>query len=304
MRKAKFYLTVGISSSGKTTWAEEQVNKDLSKGIITTNINRDDIRFNHVMPGANWTTYKFTKARETEVSQIAMQQFIDAVSRNDDIILSDTNLNKVYRDDWIERATDAGYEVIIKEFPITLEAAWKRDAARANGVGHHVIYEQYKKWEEYIGVKKYVADESKPKAIIVDVDGTIANRVGRSPFEWAKVGQDTPRSVIIDLIKCYWKSTNDLHIIFLSGRDSVCRHETLEWIADHIGFFYTDIKLFMRAEGDMRKDTIIKEELFWEHIADNYNIIAAFDDRPCITRLWHSINIPNVIAVADQHIEF
>ena len=74
-----------------------------------------------------------------------------------------TNLNKVYRDDWIERATDAGYEVIIKEFPITLEEAWKRDAARGNGVGQTTIYQQYKLWQEYIGVKKYVPCEYKPK---------------------------------------------------------------------------------------------------------------------------------------------
>ena len=54
----------------------------------------------------------------------------------------------------------------------------------------------------------------------------------------------------------------------------------------------------------MRQDTIVKEELFWEHIEPIYNVIAAFDDRPVIVRLWHKLGIPNVIAVADPYIEF
>lgn len=302
MNKPKFYLTVGVSASGKTTWANEQLKNDQLKGINTININRDDIRFNHVLPGSDWTTYKFTKAREAEVSHIAMQQFIAAVSRNDDIIISDTNLNKVYRDDWIERATDAGYEVIIKEFPIALEEAWKRDAARANGVGHNTIYQQYKQWEEYKGVKKYEPDESKPKAIIVDVDGTIANKCDRSPFEWDKVGCDTPRLEIINMIRAFARSYGATPI-FLSGRDSVCRDITQGWINCH-AYMDKDQELYMRAEGDMRKDTIVKEELFWEHIEPTYNVIGAFDDRPVIIRLWHKLGIPNVICVSDPFIEF
>lgn len=304
MSKPKFYLTVGVSASGKTTWANEQLKNDEQNGISTININRDDIRFNHVLPGSNWTTYKFTKARETEVSEIALQQFNNAVEMNYNIIVSDTNLNPTYRDAWINRAIVAGYEVIIKEFPITLEEAWKRDAARGNGVGQTTIYQQYKLWQEYIGVKKYVPAEYKPKAIIVDVDGTIANRVGRNPFEWEKVGQDSPRSFIIDMITNYCKYYKTHNLVFLSGRDSICRQETIDWIAEHFNLPKDGVEIYMRAEGDMRKDTVIKEELFWEHIEPTYNVIGAFDDRPVIVRLWHTLGIPNVICVSDPYIEF
>lgn len=304
MNKLKFYLTVGVSASGKTTWANEQLKNDQLNGINTININRDDIRFNHVLPGSDWTTYKFTKARENEVSEIAIQQFNDAVAMNYNIIVSDTNLNPTVRDAWINRASEAGYEVIIKEFTITLEEAWKRDAARGNGVGQTKIYQQYKQWQEYIGVKKYVPCEYKPKAIIVDVDGTIANRVGRNPFEWEKVGQDSPRTFIIELIRNYLKYYKTHNLVFLSGRDSVCRQETIDWIAEHFNLPKNGVEIYMRAEGDMRKDTVIKEELFWEHIEPTYNVISAFDDRPCIVRLWHTLGIPNVISVADPFIEF
>ena len=299
MRKPILYITVGISASGKSTWADKKVQED---AITVVNINRDTIRFNDVLPGSDWSTYKFTKAREQAVSEIALQQFNDAVAAEYDIIISDTNLNEIYRNAWVERGEENGYQVEIVDFPITLEEAWKRDAARANGVGHTIIYQQYKQWEDYIGIKKYVSDESKPKAIIVDVDGTIADKGKRNPFQWDKVGCDTPRLEIINMIRAFARSYGATPI-FLSGRDSVCRDITQGWINSH-AYMDKDQELYMRAEGDTRKDTIIKEELFWNHIADNYNVIAAFDDRPCISRLWHSIGIPNVIAVADQHIEF
>lgn len=302
MRKPILYITVGISASGKSTWADKKVQEDASKGITVVNINRDTIRFNDVLPGSDWSTYKFTKAREQAVSEIALQQFNDAVAAEYDIIISDTNLNEVYRNAWVERGEENGYQVEIVDFPITLEEAWKRDAARVNGVGHNTIYQQYKQWEEYKGVKKYAPDESKPKAIIVDVDGTIANKCDRSPFEWDKVGCDTPRLEIINMIRAFARSYGATPI-FLSGRDSVCRDITQGWINCH-AYMDKDQELYMRAEGDMRKDTIVKEELFWEHIEPIYNVIAAFDDRPVIVRLWHKLGIPNVIAVADPYIEF
>lgn len=294
----KMYITVGISASGKSSWAKETA--ELENCVV---IERDQIRFNKVLPGSNWSTYKFTKKREELVSEIADNMFNDAVENGQSVIISDTNLNPVYRNKWVKLGEDNGYDVEIVDFDISLEDAWKRDSIRANGVGHSVISQQYISFLEYSKAKMYKANVLKPSAIIVDVDGTIANRGDRGPFEWAKVGVDTPRQFVIDTISSY-QQTSGAQIIFLSGRDSVCRHETLTWIAKHFNFEFDDIMLYMREERDMRKDTDIKEELFWEHIADNYNVVAAFDDRPCIVRLWYKLGIPNVMSVANPYIEF
>ena len=40
---------------------------------------------------------------------------------------------------------------------------------------------------------------------------------------------------------------------------------------------YDDI--FMRKFGDKRKDSTVKEELFWTHVAPKYDIEFALDDR-------------------------
>lgn len=62
--------------------------------------------------------------------------------------------------------------------------------------------------------------------------------------------------------------------------------------------------LFMRESGDFRCDTIVKEGIFWKYIASDYNIIAAFDDRPRVVRKWKDIGIPLVISVQKDYRDF
>lgn len=286
----KATITVGISASGKTTWAKEQNAVD---------VNRDWIRFNVVCPDSDWSNYKFTKARENEVTKIQEQVVMDAYSKGQDVIVSDTNLNTKILNKWKLFLTDLGYTVEIKEFPISLEEAWKRDTRRANGVGRDVIYTQYQKWLEYKGRKTYVADESKPKAVIFDIDGTLATMNGRSPFEWERVEEDSPRDIIVQMA-CGFMELG-YQIIIVSGRDGVCAARTEKWL-ERAGVEYDDF--FIRTEGDTRKDTIIKEEIFWDKIADNYNVVGVVDDRPSVVRMWHELKIPNVICVGNPCIEF
>lgn len=289
-------ITVGVPCSGKSTYAKELCDEDDS----FVEINRDWIRHNVVCPGSDWSTYKFTKKREQDVTQVQEEMIMDAFGKGKSVIISDTNLNEKTRNKLIKVADDLGYEVEIKEFPISLEEAWKRDANRVNGVGHSVIYQMYQKWLEYKGCKTYTPDESKPKAVIFDVDGTIADmKGGRSPFAWDKVGQDSPRQLIIDMAKGF--DAQGYTILVVSGRDSVCFDETSEWLKDNeVPYFY----LYMRQEWDIRKDTIVKEEIFWDLIADYWNVVGVVDDRPVIYRLWAELKIPNVINVGNPYIEF
>lgn len=289
----KAIITIGVSASGKSTWAKEYALKN--KNTIITN--RDDLRFS-LTGAASWKEYRFDKRLEKTVTELQEATIRQAIAQKHDIIIADTNLNPVYRLKLHELLKAVGYTVEIKEFPITLEEAWKRDAARTNGVGKDVIYKQYQQWLEYKGRRTYVPNTSLPKAILVDVDGTLAKMGDRGAFEWSKVGVDTIRPIILQMVKAFEKTHN---VIVLSGRDSVCRSETIDWLLD------TGLKfdlLYMREQNDMRKDTIIKEEIFWEHIVDRYNVEAVFDDRPVVVRMWHELKIPNVIAVADQNVEF
>lgn len=286
----KAWITVGISASGKTFWANQQEAVD---------INRDWIRFNIIAPGTDWSSYKFNKKKEKEVTSIQEQMVMDALSKGQDVIISDTNLNPATRSKWVTLLTDIGYDVEIKEFDVTLETAWKRDSVRKNGVGHSVIYSQYQKWLEYKGHKTYSGDTSLPKAVIFDIDGTIAQMAGRSPFAWDKVDSDAPRYMIIEMARSYMMFNYE--IIVVSGRDGSCKELTEAWMTK---FQMPWAEFFIRPEGDTRKDTIVKEEIFWRDIAPNYNVLGVVDDRPSVVRMWHDLKIPNVICVGNPWVEF
>ena len=292
----KGIVTVGISASGKTVWAEEFI-RNRNDWV---NINRDDVRFDTFCGGErNWKKYKFSRANETKVTEICNKQIEDAVKNNLNVVISDTNLSKEYRDKLISKLEGLGYEVELKDFPITLEEAWKRDSLRANGVGHTIIYQQYLKWLEYIGREKYKAPEGfSPNCVLVDVDNTVALKGDRSPFDWSKVKDDKPISVIMDIVDGFYEKGYD--IIFLSGRDSVCYKDTYEWLQHYFTFPF---QLYMRPEGDCRRDSIVKEELFWQHVGHKYNVRCVLDDRPQVCRMWNELGL-KVIQVADPLVEF
>lgn len=290
----KAIITVGISASGKTTWAEEFVRKNRD----WININRDDIRFS--LTGAkNWGDYKFNKSIERMVTGIQDSMVIHAKAKGKNVIISDTNLNKKFREDNIQYLKNVGYSVEVKDFPVDFMEAVKRDTHRQRSVGYQVIWKQWQQWLDYIERKRYIPNEDLPVAVICDIDGTIADMKGiRSPFEWDKVGLDKPISVVCDML--YGYDALGYQIIIVSGRDGICEQDTRKWLDKNIIPSY---ELFMRKEGDSRKDSIVKEEIFWDSIANRYNVKAVVDDRPQVLRLWRDLNM-KVICVGNPYVEF
>lgn len=125
----------------------------------------------------------------------------------------------------------------------------------------------------------------RPKAVIVDIDGTVAHMVDRSPFEWDKVGNDVPDYAIVELVQLL---DEDYEIIFVSGRSDACREETNAWLDKNLdmGFY----KLYMRKDGDFRKDAVIKKEIY-DSFKDTYDVRFALDDRNQVVEFWRSIGV-------------
>ena len=292
----KLIITCGISGSGKSTYAKELVQQGWKE------INRDWWRFQVYTRGVHdWSLYKFTKERENKVTALCLQDFEYTVEDEQDVIISNTNLNKKDQDYWKCKAEEAGYEFEIKYFPITFEEALKRDQKRgALSVGRDVLIQQWGKWLEITNYKTYTPNEDKPKAIWLDIDGTIAINTSRGHHDYDKVITDSPRLDIISMVKA-WSLMDNLQIIFMSGRPDSCREDTIKWLQT----YFDDVEyLYMRTTGDFRSDRIIKEELFWEYLEPNWNIVAAFDDRPRVVRLQKDLGIPNVIDVSRGYSEF
>lgn len=137
----------------------------------------------------------------------------------------------------------------------------------------------------------------KKKAIIVDVDGTLATKhEGRGQFDWHLVADDIPNYDIVELVNlyAYSKEHDPYTILVLSGREDICRLDTELWLTRY-GVEWDD--LFMRAAGDNRKDAIVKREIYDAHIEPYYEVRVVIDDRQQVVDMWRSLGL-RVLQVA------
>lgn len=315
----KCIITVGCSASGKSTFANNFLE---NTGDVWMKIERDNIRECLLMdkyPNINFTEtniWQYWKFKwEDEVTEIFDGQILDCYNHDESIIISDTNLNQDRRGVLISKMQELGYDVEVKIFgeDLTLEELWKRDLYRKNSVGHQVIAKQYQQFRKEFPRYKLKDTFSPQSAIIFDVDGTLANMNGnRSPYEWDKVNLDVPNWVVINsLVAQYF---DGYKIIIMSGRDSVCRKLTEDWLKYYLGIASDNIShhathipiefdLYMRPENDQRSDVLVKHDLFMEHVDGKYQVKAVFDDRPKVVRLWQDMGF-DVIQCGNQNIEF
>lgn len=125
------------------------------------------------------------------------------------------------------------------------------------------------------------------EAYIFDIDGTLAIRGGRSPFDYSKVELDTPNIGVITTLKALYKGCYD--IIITSGREDTCKDATVQWLHKNLGIKGFD--LFMRKAGDFRKDAIIKQEIYEQYIEPRWKIVAVFDDRDQVVEMWRRLGL-------------
>jgi len=124
------------------------------------------------------------------------------------------------------------------------------------------------------------------KAIIVDIDGTVATRTNRTPFDYSKVLDDAPKQDVISVLLAMWMA--GYKIIFVSARDDSCFNDTYAWLCKYCPPFVT---LHMRKSGDTRSDGVVKREIYEQNIQPEYNVVAVFDDRQKVVDMWRSIGL-------------
>jgi hypothetical protein len=129
-----------------------------------------------------------------------------------------------------------------------------------------------------------------PKAIICDLDGTLCLfKHHRGPYDASKCLDDLPNKAVVSIVErfalTHW-------IIFVSGRQETWFLETCDWINKHIVFPSTVPSekeiLIMRKEGDNRKDSIVKQEIYDQFIKDKYDIEFVLDDRDQVVEMWRA----------------
>jgi hypothetical protein len=137
-------------------------------------------------------------------------------------------------------------------------------------------------------------DKSLPVAVIFDIDGTLAHMNGkRGPFDWHNVHRDDLDESVASLLRRH--HDNEDIVIIVSGRDGSCRKITEDWLALH-DLPYDE--LYMRPANDFRKDNLIKREIYDNHIRDRFNVLAVYDDRDQVVKMWRGLGL-KVLQVAE-----
>lgn len=127
----------------------------------------------------------------------------------------------------------------------------------------------------------------KLRAYLFDLDGTLAVMGERGPFDWDKVEGDTLNEPVANLAIALSKA--GWIVIYCSGRMEAAREGSIDWLC------YNGLPrgaLFMRADGDFRKDNVVKKEIYLQQIEPFYEIIAVIDDRQQVVDMWRDLGLP------------
>ncbi|GAB3380631.1 hypothetical protein GCM10027452_34700 [Micromonospora halotolerans] len=277
----RLIATRGLPASGKTTFARR-----LQPGVVR--INRDDLR--RMMHGERL----FTQWAEGQVTRVQRAQVEALLAARVSVCVDDTNLRSRTLRDWAELA---------------LEECLRRDAARpeVDRVGEAAIRRLH---ERYLAnrplplpvptvrtggparVEREAAE--RPDIVLVDIDGTVALNVSRSPYDMTRVGEDAPNEAVIAAVRAMHAAGHA--VVFCSGRDATARADTEAWLARHVRVPY--LALHLRAVGDQRKDAVVKREIYEREIRERYRVVGVFDDRQQVVRMWRSLGL-TVFQVAE-----
>ena len=136
---SKFIICRGLPASGKSTWAKQWVLEDPEHRV---RINQDDIR---LMLGKYWVP-----SREKLVQEIQFNAIIEALNREFDVVIDNTNLNNKVLDQFNRLIkTFEDYEIEYKDFFDTpLSVCIERDKNRDLQVTEKVIRSFYNNYKD------------------------------------------------------------------------------------------------------------------------------------------------------------
>ena len=277
----KVILTRGLPGSGKSTWAKQLID---SKPNCYKRINKDDLRA--MLDNNTWS-----QDNEKFILTVRNLLIMEALKKGKHVIIDDTNLNAKHERSIRELVKNDAI-VEIKDFThVPLETCIAKDLKRFNSVGQKVIMEQYnrylKKEIEQKQAENSVQNPTLPKAIICDLDGTLA-LFDRNPFDASRCDEDKVNIPVAKIVENFYEK--GYQILFFSGRKDQYKEPTIRFLekafADRIEY-----GLFMRASDDNRKDSIIKREMFDEIVKDKYYIEFVLDDRNQVVDMWREIGL-------------
>ena len=267
----------GLPASGKTTFAKLLIKDNPGQ---YKRVNKDDLR--NMIDGGKWSS-------NNEKFVLKIRDFIveEALKDGKHVIVDDTNLHSKHKNTMQRIAAKHNAVVTVKDFTeVAVETCIERDRARANSVGEKIIRGMHRNFINK-SVEQLSRDPDLKTVVICDLDGTIALANGGNWYD-RDFTKDLPNTPVVEMID---QMSAKYKIVFLSGRNGKYRDQTNSWIKEQFPLMFDEIELYMRVEGDNRKDSIVKKELYEENIKGKYNVVFVADDRDQVVDLWRSLGL-------------
>lgn len=306
--KPTFYLMRGLPASGKSTKRREML-ADPNLGPITY-VNKDEIRARRGIAPGNFKHEAAVLAEEATSIETVLN------AGTESLIVDNTHNSPKYLKQYKAMANTFGYEfVMIDMSDVSVEECIRRDSLREGRehVGEAIIRRMYNDFynpnpppkephkngrrgeqqKEEKPIVRIVQDSSKPRAAIVDLDGTLAEKTNRGWYEYWRADTD---DLVIPVHATIWAllETGVVdHLIFLTGREESGREAAEKFLDEKAKFGVDGVQntLLMKATGDHRPDTIAKREMFDENVRDKYFVLMVFEDRTRVVKMWRDMGL-------------
>ena len=139
-------------------------------------------------------------------------------------------------------------------------------------------------------------EPKKQKAVIVDMDGTLADvrgirhhvALGNRDFHrfHTESVNVPPNDEVVQQVKDFHESGHA--IVVVTARKARYRPHTAFWLADH---GVPSDHMVMRGDDDQRPDDEVKTDIL-KQVSSRYNVVHAIDDNPSVLKVWKNAGIP------------
>lgn len=137
----------------------------------------------------------------------------------------------------------------------------------------------------------------KPKIMICDIDGVLANEQARREkyLKQEPKNYDGYYENVSDdgHISHLWHFLTGKNIIFITGRRESCRKQTLAWLDKRPYLKAKSQNLYMRPNHDFRPAVDLKE-IHLIQILQEYDVTLAIDDNQEICEMYNRYGIPTL----------
>lgn len=286
-KNPQILILVGVPGSGKTTFAKYFIRTEENWMRVC----RDDFRTMY------FSASNLSLREESSITDMIDGAIAGLLRRRTNVLIDATHCKAEYINHYIEKFNHLA-DISFKVFDLDAQTITERCDKRNQEIGKYISQSVQNKYIKELQVLKknfdfsvrpkvdrretaIEQDNSLPKAIICDLDGTLALMDDRNPFDASHADEDRLNEPVANTLRLF--SENGYQILLVSGREDKFKESTIKFLEKHN---ITYDRLLMRKSKDYRKDSIVKREIYEGTIKGKYYIEFVLDDRDQVVDMW------------------